>query len=689
MAACTWDGASLIGDLGGRARAEELLALALATTLMPCRLVSPSCAASTHTYCGDARVGSQDDKKALEQTELQLNTTASPGDWHFRYSKRTGTPARRPETTMDGSQKQSAVYTQFQEVQTGYCSSGTPPPPSQLISHSRRYTTRRACFSSWYMEICSLLLGAGSVAGLTYVLSYMQDQPLAKWPYVFPSFSAMIAILATVAEFTLVFPASKCISQLKWIYVRTPRPVQRLQDYDLAATGPLGALKFIVKFLFHPIILRPEMLGALVIAVSVSMNTISQQIFSLYSQDVLRANSTALIGVMTEYDTNPVGVGGGTPNAPYMDTSLHGAFLKSIYNLSTDPDFKCQSKQCTWPDEYLTLGFTTECANMTKETLATQSCRFPGSAQQDQSVTCNLTTPGGVELWWTQVPTMNRVVVVNINTLATSDYRGDSGFDNSLITSEVVRIAEYRARARASFSLLASETAIDEENVFDPAVDTATGCSLHLAAHRVGGGISAEGNNITIRKARKSSPIEGIALPQRDEETPWDTRWTIPGGVTSTTWTAEIGDEANYKERKGFGLNIPAGKGECDGCIAVAAGCGALAMTNQVVSNLQPTRQDIAGLSTESVVHARIVWGWLAVPAFEVIGALVLLAVTVIRSQMLKGIPQWKDSTAAVLFHHVDEDRVNKAKTLELMASGEKEVEDESKVWMVHAPPQS
>ena len=63
-----------------------------------------------------------------------------------------------------------------------------------------------------------------------------------------------------------------------------------------------------------------------------------------------------------------------------------------------------------------------------------------------------------------------------------------------------------------------------------------------------------------------------------------------------------------------------------------------------------PNSQRATGASVRSVVFVRVHWLWLALPLFEGLAAVTLLAVTVVWSRQSEGTALWKSSALALLF---------------------------------------
>lgn len=79
----------------------------------------------------------------------------------------------------------------------------------------------------------------------------------------------------------------------------------------------------------------------------------------------------------------------------------------------------------------------------------------------------------------------------------------------------------------------------------------------------------------------------------------------------------------------------------------------ATSLTNMTV--VTGDGQQIEGQTGQSVVHVRVRWGWLALPAGLSLSAALLLCVTMVTTRR-KGSPMWKASLFPLLFHGLDDE---------------------------------
>lgn len=72
---------------------------------------------------------------------------------------------------------------------------------------------------------------------------------------------------------------------------------------------------------------------------------------------------------------------------------MQSAIIQGLYGISPSETFNCPGA-CRWTGSYISLGFKTECRNVTQKTL--QAATYEGDEYSLRQ--CNMTTPGGVGL---------------------------------------------------------------------------------------------------------------------------------------------------------------------------------------------------------------------------------------------------------------------------------------------------
>lgn len=249
----------------------------------------------------------------------------------------------------------------------------------------------------WPIESLALLASLACQIGLLVVLSRMADQPLDHWTASI-SLNTLVSILSTISRSLVLIPVTSCIGQLKWLSILSPQVLRNFDLMDQASRGPSGSAKLLLRVPF-----RLVSLGAAVTIISFGMGPFSQQILRFETRDVEFPDPTASFATTHEYTHMPdFPEETGPPPVTSFDYAMRGAFLNGLYGFNTTPEFNCSST-CIWHDTYTTLGFDSECHDVTSATLETKACTdFYNRTVDDYdyigSNTCNMTTPGNVSI---------------------------------------------------------------------------------------------------------------------------------------------------------------------------------------------------------------------------------------------------------------------------------------------------
>lgn len=116
------------------------------------------------------------------------------------------------------------------------------PGPSNDTPSSRTHQDRDSSRTSaliqhdWFWEILSMVGAVLALAAIVSTLLLHVHRPLPKWPLTI-TINSLIAVFSAILKACLVLPISECISQLKWLWLQKPRPLQNIEQWDLASRG--------------------------------------------------------------------------------------------------------------------------------------------------------------------------------------------------------------------------------------------------------------------------------------------------------------------------------------------------------------------------------------------------------------------------------------------------------------------
>ncbi|KAH6854330.1 hypothetical protein B0I37DRAFT_300993 [Chaetomium sp. MPI-CAGE-AT-0009] len=489
------------------------------------------------------------------------------------------------------------------------------------------------------------------MAAIVAILVTTKDQPLDDWDFYF-GIPATLAFLGLIAKSTAAIGVGSCISQYKWLYFkRKPRKLTDLDLLEEASRGPLGSLILLAR---RPMGLAS--IGAIVTLLAMALEVFVQQMVQMNPRDVSYDDGTAVLGLAHTYN-------GGTQPIAHLDTvltitsstadrSMQGAVYRGLFNLGSPIVFDCPSK-CRWNGTYVSLGFTSTCADVTDATLR----RHPNASAtwnglvSGRKEDMNLTTPGGLKLEALYSATSWQTVV-SVGGLSRLNPTHGS-FPNVadpgpvLMPPDIASIAVFRAPVDETNFILQTHTMEIVE------------CDVGLAAYRYSN-VSSSGSNLTISHTEMVRLNAGtITFDDRNQADMLV--FDQPGLPVLRARVPDIAALAQLYASTRFIGNIydgvapplpPGGLGDAfrSGNISRTMHDMAKSMTDQ----LQLSREVKGyGENFKQVVFVEVEWGWLVLPiAVQLISAAFLLLILV-QSARAKGLPLWKSSTTALLTYDV------------------------------------
>ncbi|KAH6620699.1 hypothetical protein B0J18DRAFT_430451 [Chaetomium sp. MPI-SDFR-AT-0129] len=331
---------------------------------------------------------------------------------------------------------------------------------------------------------------------------------------------------------------------------------------------------------------------------------------------------------------------------------MQGAVYRGLFNLDSPPLFNCSSS-CRWNGTYVSLGFTSTCADVTEATLRLHP---DASGTWDKTGMTNmsdmyLTTPGGVRLDATYSYTSYQTVIsIGAISLLKADAGAVPPGGTTGMGSGIARITVLRVPVDSNnWGFLASDMNITE-------------CDVSLAAHRFHG-LSSSGANLTASRREVLTLPKGVVTAQGGRA---DYLTFNPPGLpslriavpdlsalgllfTSSRFAGNIFDgEASTNvadDSQGMGdafLRTP------NPAVAIHA------MTDSMTDQLRAVHEQVAaGESEQQIVFVQVEWGWLALPVVVQVIAVVFLVLVLIQSGRASNLPLWKSSIVALLTYDV------------------------------------
>ena len=261
---------------------------------------------------------------------------------------------------------------------------------SERAHQHRDSPQSRSFLTDWWLELASCVLVLAALLAIVGITFPYRDRPLPNWPYSL-SINTLVAIFIAVAKSAMLLVMAEGISHLKWTwFTRQDHQLIDLSTYDNASRGPWGSLKLLGSSRGRDIIAS---IGAFIVVASIGMDPFAQQIVHYYPciiQD-LTVSTDASIPRTGVYDfTSGIRISA-------AEDIITGDFQRSINAGIFSPgeaqvNFNCPTGNCTFPDEYHTVGYCGNCSD------ATSDLHIKSVKKSENFIVRNYSLPSGFEV---------------------------------------------------------------------------------------------------------------------------------------------------------------------------------------------------------------------------------------------------------------------------------------------------
>ncbi|KAF6820349.1 hypothetical protein CPLU01_12783 [Colletotrichum plurivorum] len=477
--------------------------------------------------------------------------------------------------------------------------------------------------AEWLYEILTSLFSLVLLAGIIVIFRCVDDKPLSAWPdYV--SLNAVIAIMTTACSAAIMHGLH---------FKKGPQKLQNFKKFDEASRGAWGSLKFLASVRWNL-----ATIGASITICRLAFAPLAQQVVKIGERQIPRSDSQVTFGYAHTYDR---GIFKSMANAGLLsipqDPGMQSAIIQGLYDITSPATFSCPG-ECIWKGSYVSLGFRSECRNVTEETFRSEKClREP---PESSAMNCTMTTPGGLDIPTRHMDTEYQTTYFMTASSVVS--KSQEPIPHQLPLPELVRFAVYRSGHDHNF------------NAVDPNV---TECSLHLTAYkydgaRANGNIFAFGNiqkvDFGVRNPWNNGPAHIYTNESRADGIPALSILShdliaLKNFFTSTSVVSEWVD-GNGPDVTDLGLNAALG-GDVD--IGRRFEKMATSMTDylRAGSNMQLALGE--RIDREPFISIR--WHYLAGPVAIELAALLFAGITIFANRRSSRAPLWKSSALAVL----------------------------------------
>ncbi|KAL5041484.1 hypothetical protein BDW71DRAFT_167401 [Aspergillus fruticulosus] len=519
---------------------------------------------------------------------------------------------------------------------------GSDPPSTTITQYKRQpiYSPRE-----WLLESISSILALGLLIGIAIIFWYMDNKPLSAWTGRV-SLNATISILTTACTTALMHGVSTFIGQSKWLHFKKgPRKLSHLEIFDGASRGVWGSILLLTTIPFNL-----AAIGAFITILRLSFSPFAQQVVLIEQRDVITSSDNAVFGYAHNYTRGlesqlTVSEEESIPQDPGMQSAVH----QGLFDVRSSERFTCPGA-CRWTDSYISIGFRTECKNVTQATLETVTCGPEHPDDPSDSVeVCTLKTPAGVDLVYHQVPTNGATTyTMNVATLLPNTTLQDT-------FPELTRFAIFRSSRDQDFAMF--NTNITECSLFLTAYEytgaTASGSNFSFASRReVDFGVpnpwDITPDGLALAKLYTNETLhEGVRIPAL-----WVDYYSLKAlqnFLTSYTFVSEWWDGTIKTVDRGYVWPNSGAVTALMGDVNIPERFDSMAMAMTDYIRYGPNRQNATGEIVQSVAYVSIRWGYFAVPVVTELFAILFAILSIINNRRSREVPLWKSSTLAVL----------------------------------------
>ena len=235
-----------------------------------------------------------------------------------------------------------------------YVESGAVQVPPQ------GFNVRASLLKTWWLEIISCVLLLGSFLAVVATLQPYEGRPLPRWPYRL-SINALISVYIVILKGSMLLVTAEGLSQLKWRWFDQERPLKDLLTYDHASRGPWGSLTLLWRLRGRQF---ASSCGAFITVAALIIDPFTQQVVDTYECRLPATEGIAKIPRSNSFDEpgKHIGAALSTISLPFQN-----ALNAGVFNPGRSVNFDCSTGNCTFPEEYHTVGFCSQCNDTTNK----------------------------------------------------------------------------------------------------------------------------------------------------------------------------------------------------------------------------------------------------------------------------------------------------------------------------------
>ena len=211
----------------------------------------------------------------------------------------------------------------------------------------------------WLWELGALLLSIAVFIVLIAILRHYEGKPTPRWP-LHITINALISVCSMIVKGAMIVPVEASINQLQWMWFRRKKSaIKAMEVFDEASRGPMGSLALLTSRQARSL----ASLGAIITILSIAIDPFFQQIVNYPLRSVAaEPNSTQRASLLRAVRYEEIGPFDNEQNlAP--EIPMQKAIYGSLFNGAGTMMASCPSGNCTW-EVFTTLGVCNRCQNI-------------------------------------------------------------------------------------------------------------------------------------------------------------------------------------------------------------------------------------------------------------------------------------------------------------------------------------
>ncbi|KAI0155786.1 hypothetical protein BJ166DRAFT_626873 [Pestalotiopsis sp. NC0098] len=503
------------------------------------------------------------------------------------------------------------------------------------------------------------------MASVVGVLFYEQDKPLNKWglgqTYLSPN--VVVSFLGTLGKSACLVVVAESVSQLKWLHFhKRSQELNDLQLFDAASRGPWGALQLVFRKHGSAFLAK---CASVVILASLLIDPFIQSVFQFPS--ILTPVEGVYPTILSSHIYDPSSLDyryDQCYGAAMVSAPMQAAILAPIWNATRNPSLPCKFERCEWPT-ITTLGVCSECIDLT-DTVVPTCTENPHVIQK--YIDCNYTLPRSIN-------TFNVVFGVSGGASVSEPYStiwnsamedapidlmrdAYSKIESGFVSSQPAQIVNFTFVQLDPVDVKHSPLNLTSPEPLKKAMQ----CTIHFCARTFE---TPYYSNFT------ASPLAGksVGLVTAAEGTTTGNKAKILLGLgpeNKTAVSTNTSFQINYCDYQDLTLYLQdLFSAEMD--IRATPNTGlALSQVDDIPALLQQIADSMTeqirvsanstttnGVAMQSEVFIAIKWAWLVLPISVTVLTFLLLIYVIVLNKA-RGMPPWRSSSLALLFHQVD-----------------------------------